>query len=427
VTASSSTRTDRSRGEVRPGARHGGIDGVEVVFPYEVDSPQRTAELVRKHGLHIAAVNVNIKGEPEFKSGSLTVESREIRQRAVKFLKDGKDFAPPSAPTGSPAARSPTATSSPSRRTTAPRGAGWRSASPRRAPTGPRSPSSSSRSRARRAPPAPSAAPRRPPHAEGHRQPRHRGHGRLRPLDLRGNNPARRSTCSPRAAFPTTCTSTTTTGAGLDLFCGTRHFLEYASSLYLMRNGYRDYLTSDTSRCASTSRGVRGQQPGDAPHLAAAGAAEREGLRKARRVERLPRDLACLEEGSSAEGASMIRENRVLSTCAEGRVVGTFARCTTRVRRDPRPGRLPVRRARHRAREHGRQALVDLLRAADAATRFPRAPANNDHVRSPGAGRRGLGILVPHVKTVPTSSAPSTRPLRPRGSRGCPTALGRYG
>ena len=70
-----------------------GYDGVEIVYPYEVKDPGETRKLLDKHGLNVAAVNVNVKAEPEFRNGGLTSHDREIRAKAVGFIKDAKDFA----------------------------------------------------------------------------------------------------------------------------------------------------------------------------------------------------------------------------------------------------------------------------------------------------------------------------------------------
>ena len=70
-----------------------GYDGVEIVYPYEVNDPQETTELLKKHNLKVAAVNVNVKAEPEFRNGGLTSHNKNIRDKAVRFIKDAKDFA----------------------------------------------------------------------------------------------------------------------------------------------------------------------------------------------------------------------------------------------------------------------------------------------------------------------------------------------
>ena len=70
-----------------------GYDGVEIVYPYEVNDPQETTELLKKHNLKVAAVNVNVKAEPEFRNGGLTSHDKDIRDKAVRFIKEAKDFA----------------------------------------------------------------------------------------------------------------------------------------------------------------------------------------------------------------------------------------------------------------------------------------------------------------------------------------------
>ncbi len=70
-----------------------GYDGVEIVYPYEVNDPKLTKALLKKYSLNIAAINVNVKAEPEFRNGGLTSHDKEIRQKAVRFIKEAKDFA----------------------------------------------------------------------------------------------------------------------------------------------------------------------------------------------------------------------------------------------------------------------------------------------------------------------------------------------
>jgi xylose isomerase len=70
-----------------------GYDGVEIVYPYEVNDPQATRQVLDKHGLNIAAINVNVKAEPEFRNGGLTSRDKAIRDKAVRFIKEAKDFA----------------------------------------------------------------------------------------------------------------------------------------------------------------------------------------------------------------------------------------------------------------------------------------------------------------------------------------------
>jgi len=70
-----------------------GYDGVEIVYPYEVKDPEATRRVLDKYGLQTAAVNVNVKAEPEFRNGGLTSTDPAIRAKAVTFIKEAKDFA----------------------------------------------------------------------------------------------------------------------------------------------------------------------------------------------------------------------------------------------------------------------------------------------------------------------------------------------
>ncbi len=70
-----------------------GYDGVEIVYPYEVKDAELTRSMLTKHGLNVAAVNVNVKAEPEFRNGGLTSGDKAIRDKAVRFIKESKDFA----------------------------------------------------------------------------------------------------------------------------------------------------------------------------------------------------------------------------------------------------------------------------------------------------------------------------------------------
>jgi len=70
-----------------------GYDGVEIVYPYEVKDPQATRNVLDKYNLKTAAVNVNVKAEPEFRNGGLTSTDPVIRAKAVTLIKEAKDFA----------------------------------------------------------------------------------------------------------------------------------------------------------------------------------------------------------------------------------------------------------------------------------------------------------------------------------------------
>ncbi len=70
-----------------------GYDGVEIVYPYEVNDAAATRQALDNYGLNVAAVNVNVKAEPEFRNGGLTAALPEVRAKAVRFIKEAKDFA----------------------------------------------------------------------------------------------------------------------------------------------------------------------------------------------------------------------------------------------------------------------------------------------------------------------------------------------
>lgn len=70
-----------------------GMEGLECVYPYEVNAADETKALMKKYKLAISAVNVNVKAEPEFRNGGLTSPDKAVRDKAVRFIKEAKDFA----------------------------------------------------------------------------------------------------------------------------------------------------------------------------------------------------------------------------------------------------------------------------------------------------------------------------------------------
>lgn len=70
-----------------------GYDGVEIVFPYEVKDVDATKAALGRYNLNVAAVNVNVKAEPEFRNGGLTSTQPDVRKKAVRFIQQAKDFA----------------------------------------------------------------------------------------------------------------------------------------------------------------------------------------------------------------------------------------------------------------------------------------------------------------------------------------------
>jgi xylose isomerase len=80
-------------GKLRMVSQMKGVDGLEVVYPYEANDATEFKALLRKYKLKVAAINVNVKAEPEFRNGGLTSSSKTVRDKAVRFIKEAKDFA----------------------------------------------------------------------------------------------------------------------------------------------------------------------------------------------------------------------------------------------------------------------------------------------------------------------------------------------
>jgi len=70
-----------------------GAQGIEIVYPYECGDLEAVKRALKKHRLGVAAVNVNIKGEPEFINGSSSVNTKKLRDKAVRFICEGMDVA----------------------------------------------------------------------------------------------------------------------------------------------------------------------------------------------------------------------------------------------------------------------------------------------------------------------------------------------
>lgn len=70
-----------------------GIDGVEIVYPFEIEDVVETGKLLREHGLGVAAVNANIKAGPQQQAGSSSVPDKAIRDDAVRIITEAMDIA----------------------------------------------------------------------------------------------------------------------------------------------------------------------------------------------------------------------------------------------------------------------------------------------------------------------------------------------
>ena len=70
-----------------------GFDGVEMIYPYETGDVAGTVKMMDELNLKFAAINVNVKKETEWVPGALSRPDKGIRDKAVKMIRDAKDFA----------------------------------------------------------------------------------------------------------------------------------------------------------------------------------------------------------------------------------------------------------------------------------------------------------------------------------------------
>jgi xylose isomerase len=70
-----------------------GADGVELIYPHDCENLKTLKRCLSRYQLGVAAVNVNIKAEPEFVNGAVSSYSKKVRGKAVDFLKRGMDVA----------------------------------------------------------------------------------------------------------------------------------------------------------------------------------------------------------------------------------------------------------------------------------------------------------------------------------------------
>lgn len=70
-----------------------GVDGVEIVYPYETEEAVSTKKMFDDRGLSFAAVNANIKKEAQWVPGALSRNDENLRQGAIDIIKKAKDYA----------------------------------------------------------------------------------------------------------------------------------------------------------------------------------------------------------------------------------------------------------------------------------------------------------------------------------------------
>ncbi len=70
-----------------------GCTGVELIYPHDFGDPGLVKRGLATHGLGVAAVNLNVKADEEWRFGSFTNSDASIRARAVQRMKEAMDAA----------------------------------------------------------------------------------------------------------------------------------------------------------------------------------------------------------------------------------------------------------------------------------------------------------------------------------------------
>jgi len=70
-----------------------GCTGIEVVYPQQVTDPVVAKQIMDNYGLEVAAVNVNLKSEPQWLFGSISSPDAHVRDQAVEYIQTGLDIA----------------------------------------------------------------------------------------------------------------------------------------------------------------------------------------------------------------------------------------------------------------------------------------------------------------------------------------------
>ena len=60
---------------VRAASTVKGCSGLEVVYPQQVQDPVKAKQILDNYGMGVAAMNVNVKGEPKWAYGSAAARS----------------------------------------------------------------------------------------------------------------------------------------------------------------------------------------------------------------------------------------------------------------------------------------------------------------------------------------------------------------
>lgn len=80
-------------GKFAMAAQIDGLEGLELVYPFDFADLDMTQRLLAQHNLQVSTVNVNIKAESKFHHGALTSRDPGIRKEAADYMKHGMDLA----------------------------------------------------------------------------------------------------------------------------------------------------------------------------------------------------------------------------------------------------------------------------------------------------------------------------------------------
>ena len=70
-----------------------GVDGIEVVYPSDFRNVRETVALIKDSGLPVSAVNLNVKSEKKWQTGSFTSPDAQLRADAVADMRTVMDLA----------------------------------------------------------------------------------------------------------------------------------------------------------------------------------------------------------------------------------------------------------------------------------------------------------------------------------------------
>ncbi len=70
-----------------------GVNGIEIVYPGDFVNVQETIAMVRDSGLAVSAVNLNVKSQKKWQTGSFTAPDPELRKQAVADMVFAMDLA----------------------------------------------------------------------------------------------------------------------------------------------------------------------------------------------------------------------------------------------------------------------------------------------------------------------------------------------